>query len=97
MAIEGHRLIVENAAATAVEGRYPRAMESSMAKLSGCTMLPQITLAAMSLCGGEGTTLDHPTQRLHRDAMAALVAGGAPPVLKNAIAAQMFPEFRLRQ
>jgi butyryl-CoA dehydrogenase len=29
--------------------------------------------------------------------MAALVAGGSPPVLKNAIAAQLFPGHRFTQ
>jgi butyryl-CoA dehydrogenase len=60
-------------------------------------MLPTVTHDAMVLCGGDGTTLDYSAQRLHRDAMAALVAGGSPPVLKNALAAQIFPEHRFRQ
>jgi butyryl-CoA dehydrogenase len=96
-AIDAHRMLVYRAAATAEEGRYPRAYEASVAKLSGCTMLPEITKQAMILCGGDGTTLDFPAQRLHRDAMSALVAGGSPPVLKNAIAAQLFPDHRFRQ
>jgi alkylation response protein AidB-like acyl-CoA dehydrogenase len=32
------------------------------------------------LHGGDGATLDFPIQRLHRDAIAAMVAGGPPPV-----------------
>jgi butyryl-CoA dehydrogenase len=32
-----------------------------------------------------------------RDAVTALVAGGAPAVLKNAIAAQLFPHRRFSQ
>jgi butyryl-CoA dehydrogenase len=97
MAIDAHRMLTYRAAASAVDGRFPRADDSSMAKLSGCTMLPDVTLKAMILCGGDGTTLAHPAQRLHRDAMAALVAGGSPPVLKNAIAAQLFPGHRFTQ
>jgi butyryl-CoA dehydrogenase len=97
MAIDAHRALTYLAAATAVDGRFPQAKESTMAKLSGCTMLPQVTLDAMVLCGGDGTTTDHAAQRLHRDAMAALVAGGSPPVLKNAIASQLFPQHRFAQ
>jgi butyryl-CoA dehydrogenase len=97
MAIDAHRLLTYRAASTAVDGRFPNAVESTFAKLSGCTMLPRVTHQAMILCGGDGTTLDFPAQRLHRDAMAALVAGGSPPVLKNALASQMFPQYRFRQ
>jgi butyryl-CoA dehydrogenase len=95
--IEAQRLLTYRAAATAVDGIFPAAMESSLSKLTGCTMLPQVTLQAMILCGGDGTTLDFPVQRLHRDAIAAMVAGGSPPVLKNAIAAQLFPGRKFRQ
>lgn len=97
MALDAHRLLTEHAAATSIDGLFPTARDSTFAKLSGCTMLPQVTHEAMILCGGDGTTLDHPAQRLHRDAMAALVAGGSPPVLKNALAAQLFPQHRFRQ
>ncbi|MCX2929897.1 acyl-CoA dehydrogenase family protein [Mycobacterium sp. CVI_P3] len=97
LAIDHHRLLTHHAAATAVDGRYPNAVDATFAKLSGCTMLPKVTHDAMVLCGGDGTTLDFPAQRLHRDAMAALVAGGSPPVLKNALAAQLFPEHNFRQ
>jgi butyryl-CoA dehydrogenase len=95
--IESHRLLTYRAAATADEGRFPKALESSLSKLSGCLVLPQVTLKAMVLSGGDGTTLDFPVQRLHRDAVAAMVAGGSPPVLKNAIASQLFPHRRFSQ
>lgn len=97
MAIDAHRLLTYRAASTSIDGRFPNARESTFAKLSGCTMLPKVTHHAMVLCGGDGTTLDHAAQRLHRDAMAALVAGGSPPVLKNALATQLFPDHRFRQ
>jgi butyryl-CoA dehydrogenase len=95
--IEAHRLLTYRAAATASEGRFPDALQVSLSKLSGCTMLPQVTLKAMVLSGGDGATLDFPVQRLHRDAVAAMVAGGSPPVLKNAIAGQLFPHRRFPQ
>jgi butyryl-CoA dehydrogenase len=95
--IESHRLLTYRAAATADEGRFPRALDATLSKLSGCTILPQVTLKAMVLSGGDGTTLEFPVQRLHRDAVAAMVAGGSPPVLKNAIAGQLFPHRRFSQ
>ena len=95
--IEALRLLTYRAAATAADGRFPDALQVSLSKLSGCTVLPQVTLKAMVLSGGDGATLDFPVQRLHRDAVAAMVAGGSPPVLKNAIAAQLFPHRRFPQ
>lgn len=97
MAIDADRLLTYRAAASSISGRLPTARDSTFAKLSGCTMLPEVTHHAMVLCGGDGTTLDHSAQRLHRDAMAALVAGGSPPVLKNALATHLFTDNRFRQ
>jgi butyryl-CoA dehydrogenase len=97
LAIEAHRLLTYRAAATALDGRFPLALDASLSKLSGCTMLPQLTLKGLVLHGGDGTTLDYPIQQLHRDAVAAIVAGGSPPVLRNTIAAQLFPHRRFPQ
>ena len=65
--------------------------------LFGSTMVPQITMKSMELHGGYGTTLDYPIQRLHRDAVSAVVAGGAPAVLRNSIASMRFPDLRFPQ
>jgi butyryl-CoA dehydrogenase len=97
LAIEAHRLLTYKAATTAVEGRFPTLMDSTLAKLSGCEMLSEITLKAVLLSGGDGTTMDFPVQRLHRDAVALLVAGGSPPVIKNSIAASLFPDRQFPQ
>jgi butyryl-CoA dehydrogenase len=97
LAIEAHRMLVYRAAATAQDGKFPLADHSGLAKLSGNLLLPDLTFKAMVLCGGEGTTIGHAAQRLHRDSMAALVAGGSPAVLKNMLASQFFPEQRLTQ
>ena len=97
VAIEAQRLLTYRAAATAIDGRFPRPLESAVSKLSGATMLPDLTLKGLLLHGGDGATLDFPIQRLHRDAIAAMVAGGSPPVLRNTIAAQLFPSRRFRQ
>jgi butyryl-CoA dehydrogenase len=97
VAIEAQRLLTYRAAATAIDGRFPRLLESTVSKLFGATMLPDLTLKGLLLHGGDGATVDFPIQRLHRDAIAAMVAGGSPPVLRNTIAAQLFPSRRFRQ
>ena len=95
--IEAHRLLSLRAAAGAVDGKFPDVLETSMAKLYGGTMLPQLTLKSLELHGGYGVTMDYPIQRLHRDAVTAIAAGGAPPVLRNTIASLLFPHLRFPQ
>ncbi|WKU03547.1 acyl-CoA dehydrogenase family protein [Micromonospora sp. HUAS LYJ1] len=95
--IEAHRLLCYRAAATAVDGTFPQALPVTIAKLFGGTRLPDLTLKALELHGGNGVDLDYPIQRIHRDAISAIVAGGAPAVLRNSIASQLFPDMRFRQ
>ncbi|MDV6271339.1 acyl-CoA dehydrogenase family protein [Rhodococcus globerulus] len=95
--IEAHRLLTYKAAVTAIDSRFPRPLESTVSKLSGAMMLPTLTQHGLLLHGGDGATLDYPIQQIHRDAIAAMVAGGSPPVLRNAIASQLFPDRRFSQ
>jgi butyryl-CoA dehydrogenase len=95
--IEAHRLLTYRAAATADEGRFPDPQLVTIAKLFGATMGPQITLKSLELHGGYGVNMDYPIQRIHRDAISNVVAGGAPAVLRNSIAAGMFPDLRFPQ
>jgi butyryl-CoA dehydrogenase len=60
-------------------------------------MVPQVTMKGILLHGGDGATKDFLIERVHRDAVTAMVAGGSPPVLRNAIASQLFPGFRFPQ
>jgi butyryl-CoA dehydrogenase len=60
-------------------------------------MASAVTLKGLLLHGGDGTTTGYPIQQVHRDAVTAMVAGGAPPVLKNALAAELFPHRRFPQ
>ena len=94
---EAHRLLAYRAAASAVDGNFPDALATTTAKLFGSTAVPQVTLKSMELHGGYGTTMDYPIQRLHRDAVSAVVAGGAPAVLRNSIASMLFPDVRFPQ
>lgn len=95
--IEALRLMAYRAAATAIDGRFPRLAEVSQAKLFGATVGPQITLKAMELHGGYGATTDFSIQRLHRDCVTNVAAGGAPALLRNGVAAGLFPNRRFPQ
>lgn len=95
--IEALRLLTYKAAATAVDGLYPRGLDVTISKLYGCTMLSRLTATGIELHGGDGATLDYPIQRIHREALAAMVAGGAPALLRNTIASQLFPHRRFKQ
>jgi alkylation response protein AidB-like acyl-CoA dehydrogenase len=95
--IEALRLLAYRAAAGAIEGRFPPLAEVTQAKLFGATVGPQITLKAMELHGGYGVTTDYAIQRIHRDCVTNVVAGGAPAVLRNGVAAGLFPDRRFPQ
>ena len=97
LAIEAQRLLTWRAAATADQGVFPRVLESTLSKLNGSQMAPQVTLTAVKLHGGDGVTMEFPVQVALRDSVTALVAGGAPAVLKNTIAAQLYPHRRFSQ
>ena len=97
LAIEAQRLLTWRAAATADQGVFPKVLDSTLSKLNGSQMAPQVTLTAVKLHGGDGVTKEFPVQTALRDAVTALVAGGAPAVLKNTIAAQLYPHRRFSQ
>jgi len=82
--IGGAGLLAYRAAATAIDGRFPRPGRGhARPSSSGPTVGPQITLKAMELHGGYGVTTDYPIQphppRLRHG---TVVAGGAPAVLR---------------
>lgn len=95
--IEALRLLAHRAAAGAIDGRFPRLAEVTQAKLFGATIGPQISLKAMELHGGYGATMDYAIQRIHRDCVTNVVAGGAPAVLRNGVAAGLFPHRKFPQ
>jgi butyryl-CoA dehydrogenase len=95
--IEALRLLAYRAASSAIDGRFPRLAEVTQAKLFGATVGPQITLKALELHGGLGVTADYAIQRIHRDAVTNVVAGGAPAVLRTVVASGLFPDIRFEQ
>lgn len=95
--IEALRLMAQRAAASAIDGNYPRALETTAAKLYGARISSQITLKALELHGGYGATSGYSIERIHRDVVATIVAGGSPPVLRNSIAALILPGVHVSQ
>jgi butyryl-CoA dehydrogenase len=95
--IEALRMLAYRAASSAIEGRFPRLAEVTQAKLFGATVGPQITLKGLELHGGLGVTTDYAIQRIHRDAVTNVVAGGAPAVLRTGVASGLFPDLRFEQ
>lgn len=89
--LEALRLLAQKAASSAIDGNFPQALETSVAKLYGARVASQITLRSLELHGGYGATTDYPIERIHRDVVATIVAGGSPPVLRNSIAALLLP------
>lgn len=89
--LEALRLMAQRAAATAAGGNFPKVLETSAAKLYGARIASGVTLRALEMHGGYGATTDFPIERIHRDVVATIVAGGAPPVLRNSIAAAILP------
>lgn len=95
--IEALSLMAYRAASTAIDGNFPQGLETTAAKLYGARVASQITLRALELHGGYGATTDYPIERIHRDVVATIVAGGSPPVLRNSIAVDLLPGTRLSQ
>jgi butyryl-CoA dehydrogenase len=95
--IDAHRFLSYHAATTAIDGRFPRMEAVSKAKLFGGTQVPLVTMKCLELMGGVGVTTKSLTQRLHRDAVTNVVAGGAPAVLRNSIASNIFPGLKFPQ
>ncbi|MGW5106079.1 acyl-CoA dehydrogenase family protein [Nocardia sp. NPDC004123] len=95
--IEALRALAYRAAASAVGGNFPKSLETTTAKLFGARVASQITLKSLELHGGFGATTDSAIQRIHRDVVATIVAGGSPLVLRNSIAAELLPDHNFSQ
>jgi len=95
--IEAHKLFSYKAAANAIDGKFPQLQDVSMAKLYGGTNVPHVAMKCAELMGGKGVTSVTQTQRIVRDAVTNVVAGGAPAVLRNSIAAGLFPGYKFPQ
>lgn len=92
MELEGARLLMLKAALTAVDGKFPRALEVSVAKTVANRTGRNVCFKAMQLHGGDGVTMDYPVQQAYRDVVVASYGGGLPTVLNNIIAGALLGE-----
>jgi len=97
VSIEATRMLLFRAAATAVDGKYPQAHDVTIAKMFANETLSNVAKAAVQVCAGDGLAITHPVQRIARDAMICMVAGGTHQVLKNSIAGMLFPDRKFKQ
>jgi butyryl-CoA dehydrogenase len=95
--VEAARLLVYKAASTAVDGKYPTALDVSAAKLFANEMAIRVAYTAAQLHGGLGFTSDVELERILRDVVVMPVAGGTPNILRNGIASELFPDRRFPQ
>lgn len=95
--IEAHRLLTYHAAVTAIDGKYPRGLEVSVAKAFENEVVSRICQKALLMHGGDGYTMAFPIQRIWRDSLVLPLGGGTLQVLKNAIAQWIVPERKLER
>jgi alkylation response protein AidB-like acyl-CoA dehydrogenase len=87
--IESVRYLTYKAAMTAQAGRFPQALDVSVAKLHAADMGREVCWKAMQVLGGNGLVSGFPPERCFRDVIVSSIAGGTMQVLKNTIAAQV--------
>jgi butyryl-CoA dehydrogenase len=95
--IEAARALLYKAATSSAGGKYPQALDVTVAKYFANQVMYDVSAKAVTIFGGEGTTMDNATQRIHRDSLVCRIAGGAPHVIRNTIASQLVPHVRLSQ
>ena len=95
--IEAARALLYKAATSSTDGKYPKALDVTVAKYFANQVMYDVSAKAVTIFGGEGTTMDNATQRIHRDSLVCRIAGGAPHVIRNTIASQLVPNVRLNQ
>lgn len=87
--IESIRYLTHKAALTAEQGRFPQALDVSVAKLHAADAARDVCWKAMQVLGGNGLVTGFPPERCFRDVIVSSIAGGTIQVLKNTIAAQL--------
>jgi len=88
MRTEAARLLVWRAAANAGTG-YPDTLEVSLAKCYANEIARDVATAAMEIHGGYGYSSEYPVERLLRDSLGWLVAGGTPTMQRLRITSEL--------
>jgi alkylation response protein AidB-like acyl-CoA dehydrogenase len=96
--IEAARQLVYKAALNATDGKYPKGLDVSIAKVFANEKGREVIWSAMELHGGDGVTKDYLVELSFRDMLTACFGGGTAQLSKNVIAAQLlgrkFPQRR---
>ncbi|MEU7817630.1 acyl-CoA dehydrogenase family protein [Pseudonocardia sp. NPDC049154] len=87
--IESVRYLTQRAALTADQGKFPKALDVSVAKLHAADTARDVCWKAMQVLGGNGLVTGFPPERCFRDVIVSSIAGGTIQVLKNTIASQL--------
>jgi alkylation response protein AidB-like acyl-CoA dehydrogenase len=87
--IESVRYLTHRAALTADQGKFPQALDVSVAKLHAADAARDVCWKAMQVLGGNGLVTGFPPERCFRDVIVSSIAGGTIQVLKNTIASQL--------
>lgn len=87
--IESIRYLTQRAALTAEAGKFPQALDVSVAKLHAADAARDVCWKAMQVLGGNGLVTGFPPERCFRDVIVSSIAGGTIQVLKNTIASQL--------
>ncbi|HEV8296276.1 MAG TPA: acyl-CoA dehydrogenase family protein, partial [Acidimicrobiales bacterium] len=95
--LEAARSLMFKAATSSAGGTFPNALDVTAAKYFANQVMYDVSARAVTIFGGEGTTMDNPAQRIHRDSLICRIAGGAPQVIRNTIASQLLPHRRFSQ
>lgn len=95
--VEAARALIYEAALNADGGKYPEALDISLAKLFANEMGIRVVHQAADLHGALGYTTDFPIERVLRDNLVMPVAGGSVNIQRNTIAAELFKDVGLTQ
>jgi alkylation response protein AidB-like acyl-CoA dehydrogenase len=90
--IESARHLVYKAALTAIDGKYPQALDVSVAKVLANQVGRDVCWQSMQIHGGDGLTKDYLVEQSYRDVIAASYGGGTADVAKNVIASMLLGE-----
>lgn len=83
--IESARYLTYKAALTADGGKFPKALDVSVAKLHAADIARDVCWNAMQILGGDGLVVGFPPERCFRDVLVSSISGGTIQVLKNVI------------
>lgn len=89
LAVEGARLLRDDAVASIGPDGLPDPLKVSLAKCTANEMAKRVSDLAMQIHGGNGYTEEYGLERLHRDAHGWAIAGGTPTMQRVRIVSEV--------